>query len=108
MKQFTETQAAKICWMAGNGYGAKAIAQDVGIDASEYDVRQMIEHLDLPRLSDRLDGQYFVVFLDRNLWAAMEDSAISRNITRVALANRILETVIASSIIGPVLDDGLA
>jgi hypothetical protein len=104
-QDFTETQAALVCYMAGQGRSPDEIAADATLRATPAQIRALCVTLGLPVASDGADS--FRVVLPRSLCAALDCCASARNLGRAEMARQILQVALEGQLVPAIMDDGV-
>ncbi len=108
LPHFTDTQVARMCWLAGKGWSAREIAQDARIHAEAGQVAFMIDRLGLPAL--RKEGEYTAatVEISTPVRRGLDAAAVARHVSRNQLVEMVITAAVESQMIGALLNDGVS
>ena len=107
-REFSITQTARICWMAGRGCTSEEIAADRMVACSPNEIKFYVDRLDLSSLVEKHSPAPLRIELEREIALALDVAAAIRKIGRVEMAERLLTAVLGGELVGAVLDDGMA
>lgn len=92
--EFTPTQIARCCWLAGRGATAEEIAADPKVGRAASEVAFMLDRMDLPPCARRDAPLHLRVEIGRQLVDELDRMAAMLGFGRVELAELILRKVL--------------
>ena len=108
MPEFTPSQQLRMAFLAGRYATAEEIAADRAIGATASAVRFFLDRAGFPPPPSETARANLRLEIQRSLVNALDDAANARRFGRCEMAEKILETVLASQLVGAVMNDGMA